>query len=353
MDWRSTGVVTAMLTFFIMFYGNQCYNRMMGFWGHCVGLAGSTMNWTALVSNHFPDDPNQQWNAVRLFLAAMHIQYYTLNESDGGAGISEQEWNNIIGRNLLTSDEKVLITEYKGFKPFLPLVWALDEVETAFSAEDDDKTATERAQERFFHSDLLQNFRELAFAFRGHCGQITNGLAMPVPFPYFHSLTLMLVFDLLLLSYGLVTLDFEWYLTLIVYAVICLIFMGLREVAVCMADPFGDDDIDFDLEKMLKASYTNAVACLRDEHRPCGRALGNLTNPVTEANARFTVGADKIPNLAPGMVPRPKSKSNAAANPPSIEQSTSTQQVKYPAADLEMTHSVGSAKGSAKMNDSI
>lgn len=42
-------------------------------------------SWVCLVRNHFPADPNVQWNATRLLLASMHIQYYTLNESEGGA----------------------------------------------------------------------------------------------------------------------------------------------------------------------------------------------------------------------------------------------------------------------------
>lgn len=168
--WQSTGVISGIVTFFLVFYMNQCYGRMMGFWGHCVGLGGSTMNWVALVANHFPDDPNQQWNAVRLVLAAMHIQYYTLNESSGGAAIEDDEWAVIIGRNLLTEDEIDKIKKYGGYKPFLPLVWALSEVEYALVGE-----SPQTEQDRFYKSDLLSNFRELAFAFRGHCGQISNG----------------------------------------------------------------------------------------------------------------------------------------------------------------------------------
>ena len=40
--------------------------------------------------------------------------------------------------------------------------------------------------------------------FAGHNGQISNWLQQPVPFPYFHVLTLLLLVDLLLISYGLV-----------------------------------------------------------------------------------------------------------------------------------------------------
>ena len=48
--------------------------------------------------------------------------------------------------------------------------------------------------------DLLSNFRDLAFTFRGHCGQLNGWLKQPVPFPYFHSLSLVMIFSFLLIS---------------------------------------------------------------------------------------------------------------------------------------------------------
>ena len=44
-------------------------------------------------------------------------------------------------------------------------------------------------------------------------------------------------------------------LTIIAFAVVCLTTIGLKELAVAMADPFGDDVIDFQLEKFLAAMY--------------------------------------------------------------------------------------------------
>ena len=85
-------------------------------------------------------------------------------------------------------------------------------------------------------------------------------------------------------------LDSNPYLTFVTYAVLCLVFLGLREVAVSMADPFGDDDVDFDLERMLSGAYKNAVALLQDQRASSGAALPDgVHNPVVDARARFTV----------------------------------------------------------------
>ena len=237
LSWTPVAVVTSLLTFFLVFYGSQSYGRMQMFYTHCVGLGGTAMNWTALVRNHFPDEPHVQWNAVRLILASMHIMYYTLNEAEG---ISPTEWETITKRNLLSTSEIVTLKEYKGYKPFLPLVWALGEVEDALLGHVEEERF---AEQRFRMSDLLSNFRELAFAFRGHCGQISNWMKNPVPFAYFHCLTLLLSVDMLLVSYGLVSAGLDPWFSLFTYIIICIVFLGLREVAVAMSDPFGDDEV--------------------------------------------------------------------------------------------------------------
>jgi hypothetical protein len=165
-----------------------------------------------------------------------------------------------------------------------------------------------------------------------------------VPFPYFHVLNVLLVVDLLLVSYGLVDLDFHPALTVIIYLIVCVAFLGLKQerrhpypqphtprpnpssvqapspsctqrpcqrptvplsdttasapsqqVAVAMSDPFGDDDIDFDLEAMLSGAYKNAVACLRDQRTTDGDDLGELINPILSDNARFTIDIRPYP----------------------------------------------------------
>jgi len=306
MAYSVISTITGLLTFFIVFYGSQCYGRFNTFYGHCVGISGNVMNFVALVRNHFPADPNVQWNATRLLLASMHIQYYTLNESSGGAAIDPEEWDKIIKRSLLKANEIEILKTYTGYKPFLPLVWALAEVEDALlpkikgaNATNDEKRMI--SEERYRVSDLLSNFRELCFTFRGHCGQINNWLKQPVPFPYFHVLTLLLVLDMSLISYGLATmLSTSIPFAVLVYVVILLAFLGLKEVAVAMSDPFGDDAIDFDLEAMLSASYKNAVALLRDTRTSDGEDMGELLNPITNRDARFTIASLEMDGGAPG-----------------------------------------------------
>ena len=43
---------------------------------------------------------------------------------------------------------------------------------------------------------FVRSFAASAFGFRGHASQISNLLAAPVPFPYFHVVKLLLVVTL-------------------------------------------------------------------------------------------------------------------------------------------------------------
>ena len=65
-----------------MFYASQCYTRFQMFYSHCIGIAGSTMNWMALIqTSDFPADANVRWNAARFILAAQHLMFYQINET--------------------------------------------------------------------------------------------------------------------------------------------------------------------------------------------------------------------------------------------------------------------------------
>ena len=84
--------------------------------------------------------------------------------------------------------------------------------------------------ERWRVKDLLNNFNRLVFEFRGHCGYITNWLAMPEPFPYYHGVCFACYMYLLILSYGFTTLRYPAVLTFLSFLVMNTCIMGLKEV---------------------------------------------------------------------------------------------------------------------------
>ena len=239
-----------LLTLQTVFYASQCYGRFTVLHGHTVGIAGSTMVWAGLVRLHVRDDYAVRWNATRFILAASHLLYYRL---DGG--MDDDDWKTILGRRLLTNREHQMVLEYNGYAPFLLMAWALQEV---FDELHEGDPATDR-----WRCAAYQRFEETALELRGHCSQINNLVKQPVPWAYFHLLNLMTVIVLSLLSWGFVGLASP-YITTVAYMLIALMLLGINQIAFSMADPFGDDEVDFKLEKFLASSYQNALAHLGD-----------------------------------------------------------------------------------------
>lgn len=292
-----------LLFFFIVFYNNNSYQRFYALYGHCVGMGGRIMEWTALVKLHSLSETEQhrwsQWNAVRPMLAGMFILYYSLF----GASVDAAEWEKIRQFQLLTADEVRTLQSYKGMKPFLPVYWALEEARSI--------VAEKAAVDESLHNDLgqgmrdqhiLTQFQEVAFAFRGHCGQIVNLLKEPVPFPYFHLLSIMLTIQLLLLAYTTAT----WksvnpFFGIPVVAIVSVVLIGMRSLAVQLSNPFGHDSVDFDIERFMRAAFDNAIAHLKAERKVCaGEQPRGIRNPLLLDPSRTLGNSGKaLPPAAP------------------------------------------------------
>ena len=287
MPWSAATVGLGLLVFFTVFYSNNCFTRFFTLYSHCVGLGGATMEWVSLVKGyasriHGVDD-NQlsalMWNSTRHILASMHILYYSLNEDNM---ISEDEWRMCVARNLLSFREVAAIKAYKGFRPFLVLHWGLEEGRGLLKVWSTSDPSRHHDLGQGMRDELILGaFREVAFKFRGHCGQIVNTLKQPVPFPYFHLLNVILLSQLLLVAYGLAT-SLTPAISIPVMAFISAVLLGMRGLAVQLSNPFGTGSVDFELEAFLNGAYTNAVAHLSsDAHDPCGSALPDtMQNPL-------------------------------------------------------------------------
>ena len=240
----------SLLTLQAVFYASQCYGRFFEMFGHTVGIGGSTMIWAGLVRLHVRDNFAVRWNAMRFILAASHLLYYRL---DGG--MDDDDWKTVRGRRLLTEKEHQIVLKYNGYAPFLLITWALQEVHEELR---EGTPETDR-----WRCEAYQRFEQCALDLRGNCSQITNLLKQPVPYAYFHLLNVGSVLTLSLIAYGFVGLASP-YISIIAYMLLAFMILGIKQIAISMADPFGDDEVDFKLEKFLASTYQNALAHLGD-----------------------------------------------------------------------------------------
>ena len=275
------------------------------------------MEWIGLVRTSLPRDPISRGNATRHFLSSMHILYYSLHGED----FDDDEWQVIVDRCLLTPGEVALLRNYAGFKPFLTLTWALEEAQ----AQVREKTLTDDLGQSIREEVVHAQFREVAYKFRGHCGQIINLLKEPVPFPYFHLLNMMLIIQLGLTAYALAT-KVIWQFGVIMMLIISLVLLGMRGLAVQLSNPFGDDSVDFNLESFMSGAYKNALSYLReDEHQPSLGAMpsNEMRNPLLGQGNPLAVSEDdrKVAWMKPNSKARKrlqklKKPSNARSGKP-------------------------------------
>lgn len=232
LDWKAAMITSGLLTFQLVSYGQQCLARYFALYNHCVGLSGAVMEWTALIKLEFGRRPRDvQWNALRMFLGALQLHYAMLGgddvEGDDGhknkKGVTDDEWRAIRSRNFLSRDEISKLQAYPGFQPFLPIGWALTEIERELHSIYTKPTSNEvfglaaprspgegsSAAPMGAHDTLLIKaafapFREVAFSFRSHSAQTFAMLHAPVPFAYFHLMKFLLLVSLMIIDYALV-----------------------------------------------------------------------------------------------------------------------------------------------------
>ena len=139
----------------------------------------------------------------------LHLQVHyallggdSVTDEDGivRKGISDDEWRAIRTRNLLSRDEIARLRAYAGFKPFLPVGWALAEVKAGLLGIDATAAAGTSLGKDLAAREVFSAFRDVAFKFRTESSSTFALLNAPVPFAYFHVMKLLMVLSLLLIS---------------------------------------------------------------------------------------------------------------------------------------------------------
>jgi len=254
LPWKLTATPTSLLVFFLVFYSGNCYTRYYAFYSKCTGMGGCVMAWVGLLRVYLPKaGVKTLWNLSRHAVASVYVLYFQLagGASDGGKLVTDQEWSVLLQTKLLSQEEVAKLKGYRGFKPFLLQVWAMRAVSDHLAA-DSSKAA----------GAALGPFQAQALALRANCADIVNTMTQPIPFPYFHTLTLMLSLNLLLIAYAMI--EFATIMSIPVFFIVCLVLLGLKETAVALSDPFGGDDVDFNVDVYMASMLANTKAMISE-----------------------------------------------------------------------------------------
>lgn len=256
LPWELTGVTGSLMAFFVCFYNGHQFGRYNMLYDVTQELNEVLIELNSKLRVEIPDRSVQR-KIAKLVLASIYIFYFErTGTGDGGGKISKAELYQLWRMELLSDDDIRAVTNHcrhlksDSVASFLVLQWAIE----LLMCHTEDKPARE---------DMLAGFQTQMYKVR-HCQTIvTQTMELPMPFQYFHIMNLMLVLNLVLWAYSLGCQDS--YFAPIIYMFVQMMFQGIRELSTSLADPFGEDEVDFDINDWMKRLYCRVHSILEDE----------------------------------------------------------------------------------------
>ena len=323
--WNIIKVPTALLTFFLVFFNGKCYDRFCGYYNAHCGIGGRLQQLAGQTLSSWPNHPAERWEAMRYLIASACVVYFKVSDPPGAPRpIEDEEWARLLsdegswlkyGRQicppLLTKDEVEVLKAYKGNIQMLLQTWGLRELRHGC------RTILGGSEGEVIYVEMERE----VFGLRGECAFISNNLAMPIPFPYFHALN-----TLLMINYSLYTYAFLYYdsvLTPLMLFLVIVVTLGMREVSSALSNPFGEDEVDFPIHKYIMSIRGLISGLVRDVVLPPKSHLGppDTAPPLPpSASTKQPPHEQPYPAAAAAMsMPPPPMPSLLHSLPPSYE----------------------------------
>lgn len=259
--WEAVSTTQMFMVFLLTFYNGHCYDRYLRLYYLCCDvLDGSIFFVQELVVALSPPRAEQhRIRAVKYIVAIQHLFFVGLT----GGMKSKKDWREIVNRGLLTKLEAEQLQIYPSQSIETVLVVATWTMQIIDKALEDDAFWTERSM-RVAHTHNRMSEHMTQFLHAMH--QIGDELACPIPFPMWHLMNVVLAFNLFLLC--TLTAVFKTYQTVFPLMISVMFFLGLREVAANLSDPFHGRGFgsDFPIADFLQFAFDGSV-CLLEAFR--------------------------------------------------------------------------------------
>lgn len=276
--WEAVNAMLLFMVFVLTFYNGHCYQRYMYLYNLCMEVLDGTCFFVQeiIISMSPPSVERHRVRAVKYILAMLHIFFIGLT----GRMKKKADWRELVQRGLLTALEAEQLQNYPAQSIETVLVlstWAMQTVDRGL---EDDAFWGARSMRIAHTHNRLQGYMSLVL---GAIHEIGDTMAMPIPFAYYHVMNVVLIFDMMMLC--VLTASFMTYQTVFPFLVSVLFFLGLREVAGSLSDPFGGDVADFPINSFLRYAFDSAV-CLLEAFRH-GDAV-EFTRNLVQSTEEFT-----------------------------------------------------------------
>jgi len=271
----AAALVQFFMTFFLTFYNRHCFARYELLYDNSMNIVDGCLLFVHEMTISL-NEPELVWHrnlATKYILATVYIFFMTLT----GGKLSPKEWTELARKGLLTKPETEALAAYPAGEVTLVLtVWAMIVVDDALEHD----VCWQPHSQRIAH--LHNRLNNAMLHMVSSCHTVAHTIAMPIPFPYYHLMNLVLVSNFLLFACVLALL--QTYLTIVPFGAVIAVFLGLRNVATQLADPFGDDDVDFPVAHFINYCVDQTL-CLLETFEYMDRGFLDAT---IEAERNFT-----------------------------------------------------------------
>jgi predicted membrane chloride channel (bestrophin family) len=260
-DWKAAGAFQYFTTFFLTFYNGNCYARYQKLYSACTELMDGALLFVRELTICFKDETTwkHRLQATKWLLAAVDLFFMGVC----GNKLSMKGWSEVVKKGLLTRPEAQMLLRYPG-PEIVPILttWTMIAVadgleKPCFHEKKNPAWPICRTQKiAHLHNRLDRILIKVMTAYR----EISETMAQPIPYAYWHLMNLVFTLNFMLLA--MILASFRHWLTIVPYCMALMTFMGLREVSNQLADPFGDDIVDFPLAKYLDYTFDHSICLL-------------------------------------------------------------------------------------------
>jgi len=263
LQWEAVNATMMFMVFLLTFFNGVCYERYLLLYDHCMEVLDHTTFFVQeiVVSLSPASVELHRIRAVKYIIAMLHIFFVGAT----GRMKSKADWKQLVDRGLLTMLEAEQLQHYPSQSVETVLVlatWAMQIVDKALQ---DDAFWHARSQ-RIAHTHNRLQWHITGVLDGIH--KIGDMLALPIPYPYYHAINVVLLFNMMMLC--IITASFRTYQTVFPFVISLFFFLGLREVAAALSDPFNSEGSSLPISSFLEYAFDTSV-CLLEAFR-CGDA---------------------------------------------------------------------------------
>jgi len=259
-EWNNVKVITALTSFFEVFYTNQCWTRYVHLYRESRQLLTNLHDLVFELRLYLSkvDSYGQSvcWLSARYAVLAVELYFLEmrrLGEDREWAWLSDKDWQELISKKLVYPEERSYLATLNKEQRRSVLLSKSAEVA---------KRGVEKSR---LPNNVLKSVVSTLEMIREEMQEVADTVDLPIPFQYFHILNMMVCMNTVVWAYAMgIT---HSIFGPVVYYFAALIFLGMLELGSQLSNPFGQDEVDFPVAAWLK-EFVEVTGMLMDYQYP-------------------------------------------------------------------------------------